>query len=279
LKHSGGTWTEEILYNFTATNGDGAYALSQLTFDAKGNLYGTTYAGGKGYGTIYQLKPSKSGKWTESVIYAFLGGTSDGYYPQEGALLLGKDGYFYGTTLYGGSSYNDGTVYELFEARGVWVEKPIYAFTGGKAGEYPYNGVAIDKSGVLYGTAYQGGANNYGVVYRLTEAKNKTWTHLTLYSFASGANDGAYPYGGVTLDTKGDIFGTTYQGGEDNAGSVFELTPVKKTYKETVLHLFGGSGDGYYPHSTPILNSKGDVFVTTTNGGSKGGGAIVEVTP
>jgi uncharacterized repeat protein (TIGR03803 family) len=279
LKHSGSTWTEQILYNFTDTNGDGANPLSQLSFDAKGNLYGTTEHGGKGYGTVYQLKPAKGGKWTESVLYAFAGGATDGYYPQLGALLVAKGGYFYGTTLYGGSSYNAGTVYELFEARGVWVEKVIYAFTGGKAGEYLYDGVAIDKNGTLYGTAYQGGANNYGAVYRLTQAKNKSWTHLTLYSFAAGADDGAYPYGGVTLDAKGDIFGTTYQGGQGNAGSVFELKPSKKAFKETVLYLFGGTGDGYYPHSTPILNSKGDVFGTTTNGGAKSGGIVFEITP
>ena len=279
LKHSGSTWTEVTLYNFTNTNGDGANPLSQLVFDAKGNLYGTTQSGGKGYGTIYQLKKSKSGKWTTSVIYAFLGGASDGYYPQYGPLLVGKDGYFYGTTLYGGSSYNAGTVYELFEARGVWVEKVIYAFTAGKAGEYPYDGLVIDKSGVLYGTTYQGGANNYGVVYKLTEAKNKTWTHLTLYSFAAGANDGAYPYGSVTVNAGGDIFGTTYQGGQANAGTVFELKPGKGGYKETILHFFGGTGDGYYPHGGLNLTSKGDLFGTTANGGAKSGGIIFEVVP
>ncbi len=279
LKHSGGKWTESLLYSFSDANGDGANPLSQLVFDAKGNLYGTTQYGGKGYGTAYQLKPSKSGKWTGSVIYSFAAGTTDGYYPEYGALLVGKGGYFYGTTLYGGSSYNAGTVYELFEARGVWVEKVIYAFTAGQAGEYPYSGVTMDSKGVLYGTTYQGGLYNYGVVYRLTQAKNKTWAHLTLYSFAAGANDGAYPYGGVTLNSKGDIFGTTYLGGQSNAGSVYELAPSKGAYKETVLHFFGSSGDGYYPHDSLFMNSKGQLFGTTTNGGSKGGGIVFEVTP
>ena len=280
LKHSGSKWTESILYNFSGTNGDGYYPESQLVFDAKGNLYGTTvYGGAKGGGTVYQLKPAKGGKWTYGVIYSFAGGATDGYYPQYGALLVGKGGYFYGTTLYGGSSYNAGTVYELFEARGVWVEKVIYAFTAGRAGEYLYDGVTADSKGTLYGTTYQGGLNNYGVVYRLTQAKNKTWAHLTLWSFAAGDNDGSYPIGGVVLDTKGDIFGTTKQGGQSNAGTVFELKPSKGTYKETVLHFFGSSGDGYYPQDKPNLDSKGNVYGTTTNGGSKGGGIVFEVTP
>jgi uncharacterized repeat protein (TIGR03803 family) len=280
LKHSGSKWTEVQLYSFTDANGDGAYPLASLVFDAKGNLYGTTYAGGKSqYGTAFQLKPSKSGKWTETVLYSFSGGTTDGYYPEFGPLVVGKGGYFYGTTLYGGSNYNAGTVYELFEARGVWVEKVIYAFTGGRAGEYPYSGVTMDTAGALYGTAYQDGLNNYGVVYRLTEAKNKTWTHLTLYNFAGGTTDGAYPVAGVTVDTKGDLYGTTYYGGQSNEGTAYELKLTKGKYTQNVLHSFVGGADGAYPRGGVILNSKADVFGTTELGGSKSGGVIFEITP
>jgi len=275
LKHSGGKWTESILHSFSNSGGDGAYPLSSLVFDAKGNLYGTTYTGGKGYGTVYQLKPSKSGKWTETVVYSFLAG-SDGYYPEYDSLLVGKNGYFYGTTLYGGGSYNAGTVYELFEARGVWVEKVIHSFTGGRAGIYPYGGVVADSAGNLYGTTYEGGASDYGIVYRLNKTK---WTESVLYSLKGGTSDGEYPYTGVTLDSKGDIFGTTYQGGTHSVGVVFEVKTVNGKSKETLLYSFGSvSGDGEYPRDAPVVNTKGNLYGTTLYGG-KGYGTVFEVIP
>jgi uncharacterized repeat protein (TIGR03803 family) len=276
LKHSGSKWTESILHSFSNSGGDGAYPLSALVVDAKGNLYGTTYQGGKGYGTVYQLKPAKGGKWTETVIYSFTAG-SDGAYPQFEPLLVGKNGYFYGETLYGGGSYNVGTVYELFEARGVWAEKVLHSFTGGSQGAYPYGGVTLDPAGNLYGTCYQGGASNYGIVFRLN--KTKKWSEYVLYSFKGPAGDGAYLYGGVTRDTKGNFFGTTYEGGAHSVGTVFELTPVKNSYKETLLYSFGtNSGDGEYPRDAPLLDSKGNLYGTTLYGG-KGYGTVFEVTP
>ena len=280
LKKSGKIWKETVLYDFAGGTADGYYPQSQLVFDAKGNLYGTTtYGGAHSGGTVYQLQAQKSGKFKYNLLYSFAGGSTDGYYPQLGPLFVAKNGYFYGTTLYGGSSYNDGTVYELFNARGVWVEKVIYAFTGGKAGQYPYGGVTMNSKGVIFGATYNGGVSDYGAVYRLTQAKNKTWAHLTIYSFLGGTNDGAYPYAGLVLDQKGDIWGTTYQGGTSNGGILFELTPSGKTYKEKVIDIYANSGDGYYPHDTPYLDSKGHLFGTTTSGGTKGGGTVWEIIP
>lgn len=273
------TKTESVIHNFTATNGDGGYPLGGLVFDAKGNLYGTTTYGGKGYGTAFQLKPSKNGKWTEATSYSFQAGT-DGAYPQYGSLVAGKGGYFYGTTLSGGGTYNLGTVYELFLARGVLVEKPIFSFTGGNAGTNPYAGVAMDAAGSLYGTTYYGGASNYGIAYKLKQGKNKKWSESVLHSFAGGATDGSYLYGGVALDAKGNVYGTTYSGGQNSAGIVFKLTLSKGKYKESVLYPFKTTGgDGLYPHAGLILDSKGHLYGTTLYGGSKNGGAVFEVTP
>ena len=276
LKHSGSSWKESVLYSFTGTNGDGAYPLAGLVFDAKGNLYGTTYAGGKGYGTAFELKPSKSGKWTVATSYSFLAGT-DGAYPQYGALIAGKGGYFYGTTLSGGGTYNVGTVYELFLARGVLVEKPIFSFSGGNAGTYPYAGVALDAKGNLYGTTYQGGSANSGIAYRLN--KSKKWSESVLHSF-TGGTDGAYLYSAVALDAKDNVYGTTYQGGTSSVGTVFKLTLTNGKYKESVLYSFKNSGgDGLYPRAGVILDSKGNLYGTTLYGGIKNGGSVFEVTP
>jgi uncharacterized repeat protein (TIGR03803 family) len=277
LKRSGKTWKESVLYSFAA-GADGAHPATGLVFDASGKLYGTTYQGGtSNRGTAFQLKLAKNGTWTETVMWSFAGG-ADGSNPLYGALIIGKGGYFYGTTYVGGGSYNLGTVYELFQARGVWVEKVIHSFTGGKQGAYPYGGVTLDPTGHLYGTTYQGGLNNYGIVYRLTLAKNKKWNESVLYSFAAGASDGAYPYASVTLDTKGNIYGTTYQGGQSNVGIVFELKHANGKYVESALHIFG-SGDGSNPRGGVIRNSKGQLLGTTSVGGTKNGGVVFEVTP
>jgi len=337
LTLSGGVWSETVLYEFTGGTTDGAYAYSPLTFDSAGNLYGTTYQGGAyGYGTVYELKKSGSG-WTESVIHSFAGYPKDGAYPYGGTLAfdasgnlygttrqggkdntgtvfqmaqskkgawtektiysftgsnagdypvggltVGKDGYFYGTTEYGGATYNAGIVYRLFESRGVWVGQLVYALSGGAGGTYPLAGLTMDSAGNFYGTTYQGGANNLGTVFKLKAGKNNKFTYSVLYSFKGGDTDGEYPYynDGVVVDTKGNVYGTTYQGGsQDNDGTVYELALSKGKYKESVLHAFtGGSSDGCNPEAGLLLLN-GNLYGTTVYCGAHGAGVAFEVIP
>jgi uncharacterized repeat protein (TIGR03803 family) len=280
LTPSGKKWTYAVIHNFSGYPKDGTYPSSGLSFDAAGNMYGTTYQGGKhNYGTAFMMT-LKKGKWTEKPIHSFAGGNG-GDYP-VGGLIVGANGYFYGATIYGGATYNDGTVYRLFQARGSWVGQTVYLFTGGAGGTNPYSGMAMDKAGNFYGTTYYGGASNLGTVYKLTLGKNNKYTQSVLYSFKGGVTDGAYPYyAAPILDAKNNIYGTTYQGGSSsNEGTVWELKLANGKYKEVVLHSFVDSGgdDGYYPRAGLLLLNK-NLFGTTYAGGLQGAGTVFEVKP
>jgi uncharacterized repeat protein (TIGR03803 family) len=283
LTNSGGTWKETVLHTFDDISGsDGYYPYGGLTFDATGNLFGTTQAGGKfGGGTVFELKAS-NGKYTYKVIHSFAVSSSTAYYPYAG-VVVGNNGYLYGTTYYGGTVWNAGAVYQLRQVSGVWLFSVIYNFLGDSLGQFTESNLAVDGAGNMYGTTYQGGDFNLGGVYKLTQGTNKKWTQKVIYSFKGYAKkDGAYPYfAGVTLDANGNIYGTTYQGGSSaannlNYGTVYKLKAG--TYKESVLWSFGTTGDGYYPYHQPIFVN-GKLYGTTNAGGLHGGGSVYQVTP
>lgn len=280
LSLSGGKWTETILHNFAGYPKDGTYPTSGLVFDAAGNMYGTTYQGGShNYGSAFIMTLSK-GKWTEKVIHSFPAGNG-GDYP-VGGLTVGKNGYFYGVTIYGGATYNDGIVYRLFQARGAWVAQTVYQFSGGADGANPYSALTMDAAGNFYATTYYGGASNLGTVYKLKAGSNNKYTHSVIYSFKGGNTDGEYPYyAPVTLDSKGNVYGTTYQGGSQyNEGTVYELKVSGTKYKEVLLHPFEdtSSNDGYYPRAGLLLLN-GKIYGATYAGGAHGAGVVFEVTP
>src|SRR5271157_3461030 len=233
------TGKETVLHSFTGTGGDGANPYAGLVRDAQGNLYGTTYVGGAGYGTVFKL--DTTGK--ETVLYSFTG--YDGSGPEAG-LVLDAQGNLYGTTKYGGNlacyaPYGCGTVFKL-DTTGK--ETVLYSFTGTGTGdgEAPEAGLVLDTKGNLYGTTpyggTNGGASNGGTVFKVDTTGKET----VLYSFAgTGAGDGQNPEAGLVLDAQGNLYGTTYFGGANAGGTVFK---VDTTGKETVLHSFTGTGGG-----------------------------------
>ncbi len=173
-------WVETVLYSFTG-GADGSTPYAGLIFDGAGNIYGTTSAGGNltctylpdSCGVVFELTPSASGPWIETILYSFTGG-SDGANPNAG-LIFDSGGNLYGTTLYGGNQNNDGVVFALTpSASGQWTETVLQAFTGGNDGARPYDGLILDSANNLYGTAFAGGSASSGVVFELTPpAKNK----------------------------------------------------------------------------------------------------------
>ena len=213
LANSDGSWTEENVYQF----GGGVYSLGGLTFDPAGNLYGVTYNGGEyGSGTVFELTPSGSG-WAFNTLYTFTAG-SDGSYP-IGAPVLDQAGNIYGTTSGDGSA---GTVYELSPSGSGRTFQLLYGFQGHGG---PESSVTLDANGNLYGTTTEDGAFGQGMVFKLTH-NGDGWAFTDLHDFLSGQNgDGSNPLGGVTLDSSGNLYGTTSAGGTYGAGIAWEITP------------------------------------------------------
>jgi uncharacterized repeat protein (TIGR03803 family) len=246
--------TESILHAFTGSP-DGATPYSSLTFDSSGNFYGTTFAGGaNSVGTVYELSPSTGG-WKETVLFSFDG--TNGYGP-ESPVIFDSEGNLYGTTISQGKK-GYGTIYELKPAKGVWKATVLHNFGGGETGEVPQGNVVFDKSGNLYGTTFYGGKYGKGIVWELSPTSADHWTLKTLHTFAGGS-DGENPYNGVILDSSGNAYGTTWIGGADNAGVVFELTPTKSgPWKEQILYNFTGAGSV----GGLVFDSKGNLYGTT----------------
>ena len=165
-----GEWSERVLYSFVNNGRDGYNPLFGLAFDPAGNLYGTTYGGGRfSMGTVFQLSPGANDQWTEKVLHSF--NSSDGSGPGSGLVLDGA-GNLYGNTNQGGAN-SRGTVFRLSQGGdGSWKET-LYSFQTGNNGAEPTGNLIFDSAGNLYGTTFGGGingadCNGCGTVYAIT---------------------------------------------------------------------------------------------------------------
>lgn len=271
---AGGGWTEVTLHTFNKDGMDGCGPQGGLTFDAVGNLYGTTtYGGAYNYGTVFELTPSGSGNWTEIILHSFNKDGKDGFSPQAG-LTFDDKGNLYGTTGNGGSYYL-GAVFELTPAGdGNWTEVTVYCFRNDPDGSYPLAGV-IFQAGDLYGTTVYGGFYGYGTVFELRPSGNGGWTERILRSFNWNGRDGFFPYAGVVFDTAGNLYGVTSNGGAYGCGAVFELRALAAGgWADQVLHRFRDSQqDGCAPAASVVFDG-GSLYGTTVNGGTYGAGTV-----
>jgi len=252
-----GGWAETVIYNFNGLT-DGIYANS-LTFDAHGNLYGTTLYGGDysgicgypyyGCGTIFKLSQN-SGAWSKTTLYSFTG-SLDGAYP-NGAVIFDSKGVIYGTAALGGNptggcANNEipgcGVVFMLVpKSTGDWKENVLHTFEPdgnniGYGGGLPTANLVFDAAGSLYGTTSAGGQliggrDGNGVVFKLTQNHVRLWNETTLFTFWS--TKGASPSSGLTPDGAGNFYGTTSAGGNisecgtgfsNGCGVVYQITP------------------------------------------------------
>jgi uncharacterized repeat protein (TIGR03803 family) len=216
LTQVSGGWLESVLYRFSGEGNDGANPFAGVILDDAGNLYGTTKFGGQGAnGTIFRLSPNGSG-WSEGILYAFQGG-DDGYWPLSG-VLLDSSGSLIGSTTSGGAN-SGGTAFLLTTSGTMSV---LHGFAGQPQGG-PYGSLTRDAAGTLYGMTYDDGAYGNGSVFKLTSSSNG-WVYTDVYDF-TGGTDGRCPYGGVTIDADGNLYGTAEEGGANDSGVVWRITP------------------------------------------------------
>lgn len=295
-----------VLHTFK-NDASGGYPGGPLILDPAGNLLGTTATGGSETGTIFRL--AQDGNFT--TIYTFLG-IPNGYDP-SGALLLDAAANIYGTTTWGGLAYA-GAVYRL-ESTGA--ETTLYTFLGSPDAANPSQGVVRDKAGNIFGVTTYGGTADAGAVFKLDTAGNETVLYsfgygpgqfpqgpltldsagnlygtvpdaaaggsvfkidaagnfVVLYTF-KGVPDGSCPVGALVQDHQGNLYGTTYFGGVFGLGAIFK---VEKNGSESVLHSFAGGRDGAYPLGGLIRDSSGNLYGTTTGGGSSDLGTVFEL--
>jgi uncharacterized repeat protein (TIGR03803 family) len=277
------------LHAFSGGKKDGARPLSNVILDAAGNAYGTTNGGGKncedqgvgGCGTVFKISPHG----TETVLYNFCSQTNcaDGSGPQAGLISDGS-GNLYGTTYAGGSSSGGGTVFKLAPGGTLTV---LHAFGGGADGCAPDDVLIADASGNVYGTTIGDCDSDNGTVFEVAPGGTETVLH-----HFTGGSDGTRPFASVLADASGNLYGTTYGGGNYTDGSycqflgcgiVFKLSPDGT---ETVLHTFckqPSCSDGGTPAAGLIADSNGNLYGTTTGGGKgcdkNGCGTIFKLTP
>jgi hypothetical protein len=316
-----GTSSDTVLHVFNGGS-DGTIPAGGVVFDQAGNLYGTTYEGGASgcvplgeCGILYQLVPTESGAWAENILHVFLGtpANNDGATP-GGGLLIDKAGNLYGLTAYGGSGKcillgNDGgcgTVFEMSppaQPGGQWTETILYSFQGGNDGFLALGDLTSDAEGNIYGATQYGGSaascNGFytgcGTVFELSPPRTRggPWTEKVLYAFKGGI-DGTNPNGGLVVDRRGAIYGTTYYGGPSNTGcdtnigtgcgTVFELRPVATNssgWSKTTIHEFQGPPaiDGTQVPAGLVADEAGRLYGVTASGGQGYLGIAFQLTP
>ena len=257
--------TETVLWSF-GNGTDGASPYGSLIQGSDGNFYGMTNLGGLyGRGTVFVITPGG----VETVLSSFGNSTDtpiDGYNPY-GSLIELSDGNFYGMAYGVGPTYPA----SVFKITPGGVRTLLWSFGSGSDGDTPYGRLTQGSDGNLYAMTYQGGVNGQGTIFRLTPGGVET----VVRSFG-GIGDGAHPTGSLTLGSDGNFYGMTIDGGTNNAGVVFKITPDGI---ETVLHSFGDSGDGQYPQGSLIQGTDGNFYGVTGLGGVFGSGTLFRITP
>ncbi len=249
---------------------DGAFPQASVTVDSQGNLYGTTELGGAndvangGDGTVWKMDPNGH---HFSLLHSF--NFSDVNEPFA-SVTLDRQGNLYGTTELGGS-YDHGTVYKI-DTQGNFSLLHSFNINDSSDGSYPLASVTLDSQGNLYGTTSGGGGYGYGTVFKMDSNGNN---FILLHSFTFPY--GAYPQASVTLDSQGNLYGTTSQGSGYGYGTVFKMDTNGNNF--ILLHSFNiyNRSDGATPTSSVTLDSQGNLYGTTELGGANGGGTVFKI--
>ncbi|HEX3652374.1 MAG TPA: choice-of-anchor tandem repeat GloVer-containing protein [Rhizomicrobium sp.] len=289
-----GQWTQKVLYTFPDHEGCEGGPMGALTLDSKGNLYGgavgnSPCGGFYYYGVVFELRRTKGG-WKEQDLHDFCGHDGDG--PDYGQLVFDPLGNLYGTSGFGGGD-GRGVVFEMSPgAHHQWTFTPIHSFTQDEGG-IPEGGLTLDTAGHFHSVESGGGPDGLGSAFELAPTGPGQWTDSTVHVF-NGSPDGVNPFQNPAFDANGNLFGTTYNGGDidscyDDCGVIYELTPREGGgWSESVVYDFASQADGadgYAPIAGLVFDGKGHFFGTTVKGGAVTGlracdcGVVYEFTP
>ncbi len=309
----GQSWTLTDLYDYPTIwhQGSAGTGPSAILFDNLGNLFGLYEFGSvqagcpnSGCGILYELSPG-GGQWTEQTLHTF-GLKRKDQFDVPYNLVRNKAGQLFGIVTAGSAGY--GAVWQATHANnGTWKVTDIHDFCLVKDqygnctdGQQPGGGLALDRQGNLYGTTFTGGPEliqddqpkigGAGTVFRLMKGG---WGYQLLRTFypdfsqdGSGVYDGWWPAQTLTVDTSGNVFGTTSSGGYESSdhavatGTVFEL--AAGSWAESNLHTFGPlneQGTDLRNSSTPILVQSGNLFGAALYDASANNGGIYEIVP
>ena len=281
VARTGTGWDETVLYSFSGPDGGGPSA--SLVFDSAGQSLWNGEGRGYSGGVAFELSPSGSGEWTETVLHSF-GNGNDGT-GRISELVFDHQGNLYGTTSTGGS-HRCGIVFELSPSSGGWTETVLHEFIyplSGPAAAVPVGGVVLDSNGNLYGNTGYGGVYGAGAVYELVPTQDG-YKERVIHSF--NIYDGLNPSSTPVMGSNGNLYGTTSFGGDlvdcpyVGCGTVFELTRGPGgSWTESVLHALNGQG-AYLAVGPVALDSAGNVYAAAESGGvSYGEGSIFMLTP
>jgi uncharacterized repeat protein (TIGR03803 family) len=178
-------------------------------------------------------------------------------------VVFDRAGNLYGTTAQGGP-YGQGDVYELSPAGNGWSETVLWNFTGGLDGGWPEGSLLVDSAGNLYGTTSTRGLNSKGAVFKLSPS-GSGWNLSPIYSF-EGQGLGSVPYSGLATDAHGNLYGSTVQGGQYNAGIAFELSPLGDGWTYSLISTFVAAG----PVAPPVFDAAGNLYFACEECGHDG---------
>lgn len=268
LSLANGKWTETVIHNFAGYPNDGGGPESGLVFDAAGNIYGTTWTGGKNAaGTVYKLARQSNGTYKQNILYNFncCDGSDGAQNPSQGVYLDGNN-TIYGVTQYGGNvilCYDDevgcGTFYKLTRDSSGWHETVLYNFAQTPDGALPWGPLVRDKTGNFYGASLFGGSSDYsGTVFKLAPGSKGEWTESVVYTDDTDSGEGVM---GVALDNAGNLYAVGSPG-------VTELTPNSSGgFTPTRIYSFGNPPSPGNPYSGVVISKSGVLYGTTAWGG------------
>ena len=257
---------------------DGSAPQGSLIADSNGDLFGTTDEGGAtGDGTVFEIAKTPGGYASTPTTLVSFDQQDEG---PEGSLLADANGNLFGTTTGIDPTTGNktaGTVFEIKKTAAGYASTPttLVSFNGAD-GELPLGGLIADSHGNLFGTTGDGGANGDGTVFEIAKtADGYASTSTTLASF--NGEDGSAPQAGLIADSNGELFGTTYGGGANDDGTVFEIVKTAAGYASAPTTLFSFNAANGGGPSGLIADANGDLFGTTYGGGANDDGTVFEI--